>query len=143
MERVITILRRNGYKITPQRRAVIEALIKSGQFTTAHKVLAYVKTSLPDMSLDTIYRNLSLLVKLDIVYEIKTRGREGNLFEIVSGEKHDHHHHLVCLTCGKAECLDFCPIKNEDLVQAEKNGFKITSHAFEFYGYCRKCRAAM
>lgn len=141
MEGLIMILRRNGYKITPQRRAVIMALTESGKFTTAHQVLAYVKTSFPDMSLDTVYRNLSLLVELGVVHEIKTRGREGNLFEITDDEH--HHHHLICLTCGKAECLDFCPIQIEDLSRAEESGFKITSHALEFYGYCRKCRDAV
>ncbi|MPM78888.1 Zinc-specific metallo-regulatory protein [bioreactor metagenome] len=140
MERVILILRRNGYKITPQRRAVIMALTTNGKFATAHQVLAYVKTGFPDMSLDTVYRNLSLLVELGVVHEIKTRGREGNLFEITTDE---HHHHLVCITCGKAECLDFCPIHAEDLDRAEKSGFKITSHALEFYGYCRECRTAV
>ncbi|WP_425058942.1 Zinc-specific metallo-regulatory protein [Sporomusa carbonis] len=139
MERFITVLRGQGYKITPQRRAVIGALQECGKFATAQQVLEHVKISFPDMSLDTVYRNLSLLVELGLVHEIHMRGRDGNVFEIVTS---DHHHHLVCLGCGKAECLDFCPIHIEDVVKAEENGFKVTSHALEFYGYCRECRTA-
>ncbi|MDD4601041.1 Zinc-specific metallo-regulatory protein [bioreactor metagenome] len=137
MEDFIAILRREGYKITPQRRAVIAALNECGKFATAHQVLAYVKDKFPDMSLDTVYRNLGLLVGLGLVHEVQTKGRrDGNLFEI-SGD--EHHHHLVCLSCGKAECIDFCPIHAENVIKAEEGGFKIKFHALEFYGYCRDC----
>lgn len=138
MERFINKLREKGYKITPQRRGVIMALMRSTRFVTAQQVFDYVRDRVPDVSFDTVYRNLALLVEIGVVNEVKMRGREGNLYEI-SYEGH-HHHHLVCLGCGKAECLDFCPVDNEHLTKAEKNGFKVTWHALEFYGYCPNCR---
>jgi len=137
MESFVAALRAQGYKVTPQRRAVIEALQGCGKFSTAQQVLELVRRQYPDMSLDTVYRNLSLLVELGLVHEVRVRGREGNVFEIaING----HHHHLVCLKCGKTECLDFCPIHDQDLVRAQAGGFKITAHSLEFYGYCIDCR---
>nr|WP_092068858.1 Fur family transcriptional regulator [Dendrosporobacter quercicolus]NSL47253.1 transcriptional repressor [Dendrosporobacter quercicolus DSM 1736]SDL82365.1 Fur family transcriptional regulator, zinc uptake regulator [Dendrosporobacter quercicolus] len=139
MEQLIRVLRDKGFKITPQRRAVITALAKCGKFPTAQRIWDYVRTITPDVSFDTIYRNLSLLVELGIVSEIHTKGREGNVFEIVET---DHHHHLICVSCGTTQCLDFCPVSHGDLAKAEAGGFKITSHSLEFYGYCRECASA-
>lgn len=137
MDEIIAVLRSKGFKITPQRRAVIAALFECGEFPTAQRVLDYVKKSTPDVSLDTIYRNLSLLVELGVLNEIQTLGRDGNIFEITTS---GHHHHLICITCGKAQCLDFCPVQDADVMKAEENGFQVVSHSLNFYGYCRECR---
>lgn len=136
MEKLISVLREKGYKITPQRRAVITALVNSDRFATAQQILDYVKKTNPDISLDTIYRNLTLLADLGIICEINTRGKDGNIYELITTK---HHHHLVCLNCGKAECLDFCPISHEDLEQINQKQFTIISHSLEFYGYCANC----
>lgn len=138
MEKFIEILRSKGYKITPQRRAVIDALLSSETFPTAQQVLKVVKKTTPDVSLDTIYRNLNLLIDLHMVNEIKNPKSGGSVFEVVTSQK--HHHHFVCLLCGKTECMDVCPINNSYIAEAEKRGFEVTGHTFEFYGKCRGCR---
>ncbi|MEG6584199.1 Fur family transcriptional regulator [Dendrosporobacter sp. 1207_IL3150] len=139
MDQLISVLRNKGFKITPQRRAVIKALCECGKFPTAQHVLEHVRKNAPDVSFDTIYRNLSLLADLGVVHEIQTKGREGNVFEIVTSS---HHHHLICVTCGITKCLDFCPISENDLKRAQADGFEVTSHSLEFYGYCKECRNA-
>jgi Fur family zinc uptake transcriptional regulator len=136
MEKFITILREKGYKITPQRRAVIAVFMNCDRFATAQQILDHVKQSHPDISLDTVYRNLILLVNLGIICEIHTPGKDSNTYELITTE---HHHHLVCLDCGKTECLDFCPINKESFQLIAKKQFKITSHSLEFYGYCANC----
>ena len=138
MDNVIDVLRDKGHKITPQRRAVINALLECGQFPTALQLLDYVKKSQPDVSLDTVYRNLSLLKELGMVNEIQTGNQDGNRFEILTNG--NHHHHVICLKCGKVQCLNFCPISNAEIEQVERNGFDIVSHSLEFYGYCQECK---
>ena len=98
MDGILMDLKSNGYKITPQRRAVINALLKYEHFATAQQLLEDVKESNPDISLDTIYRILSLLMRLDKVHKIDMKNSEGAAFELV---KDGHHHHLICLKCGK------------------------------------------
>lgn len=139
MENLIHVLRNKGFKITPQRRAVIAALFECGKFPTAQRILDQVRKTTPDVSFDTIYRNLSLLTDLGVLHEINTKGRDGNVFEIVAD---NHHHHLICISCGTTQCLDFCPISTFELSKAEEKGFQVTSHTLEFYGYCRECRSA-
>ena len=50
MDNVINVLRDKGHKITPQRRAVINALLNCGNFPTALQLLEYVKKEQPDVS---------------------------------------------------------------------------------------------
>ena len=135
-ERSLSMLREKGYKITPQRRAVLTALDTCGQFPTAQQILESVRKMQPDVSLDTIYRNLTLLTELGIVHEVYRSA--GNVYEIV--EQGHHHHHLVCTECGKTECIDICPMNEIYEREAEKHGFQVTGHIFEFYGLCWSCQ---
>jgi Fe2+/Zn2+ uptake regulation proteins len=141
MNNFLQALRDKGFKLTPQRRAVIDALIDCAPFPTAQDIYHHVKEAAPDVSLDTVYRNLTLLIQLGMVNQVNLPGRGGSAFEIVT-ENHRHHHHLICLACGKAECIDYCPVIPTDLVQAKERGFTVVSHSLEFYGYCRSCRSA-
>ena len=138
MKRIIELLQSKGYKMTPQSRTVIKALFKCGQFPTAQDILEYAKTIHPDMGIDTIYRNLNLLTEIGVVHQINMRNRDASVFELVTS----HHHHLVCLGCGKTECLDYCPIAEDSEKMALEKGFEIVGHSLEFYGYCCKCRAS-
>jgi Fe2+ or Zn2+ uptake regulation protein len=139
LEKYLDILRRNKYKITPQRRAILAALLNADKFTTAQQILEYVKRTYPEMGLDTVYRNLNLLVAFGIAAQIAIPGREGNMYELITQD--NHHHHLVCLGCGKAECLDYCPVNDKEITRMASNGFQIVSHSLQFYGYCRQCLA--
>ena len=129
-------LRVKGYKITPQRRAVLQAFANCPPFPTAQQICEEVHKHQPDVSLDTIYRNLSLLTELDIVHEIFRSS--GNVYELAD-EAH-HHHHLVCTECGRTECIDVCPMTDAYEQEAAKKGFQLTGHIFEFYGLCQKCQ---
>lgn len=139
METTLHALRTKGCKITPQRRAVVAALHARAPFPTARDILDHIRQANPDVSLDTVYRNLTLLVGHGLVSQINLPGHGGSVFEIVAGR---HHHHLVCLGCGRAECLDHCPVTAHDLARAEERGFAVVSHSLEYYGYCRTCRPA-
>ena len=138
-EKSLSMLRKKGYKITPQRRAVLTALDTCGQFPTAQDILEAVRKMQPDVSLDTIYRNLTLLTELGIVHEVYRSA--GNVYEIV--EQGHHHHHLVCTECGRTECIDICPMNEIYEKEAEKHGFLVTGHVFDFYGLCWSCRNKM
>ena len=75
--------------------------------------------------------------ELDIVHEIHRPS--GNVYELV--RPGHHHHHLICTECGKTECIDICPMNKIYEKEAEKRGFLVTGHVFEFYGICWSCRS--
>ena len=135
-ENHLALLRSKGYKLTPQRRAVLDAVLECEPFPTAQQLLAAVHKKHANVSLDTIYRNLALLSNLGIIHEIHRAA--GNVYEI--SKPGHHHHHLVCTECGKTECIDICPMQESYIEEAEKKGFLVTGHIFEFYGICQECR---
>jgi len=137
IEKYIERLRLNGYKATPKRRAIINALVMAKGPASALDILGEVQKELLGVSLDTVYRNLHLLAQIGITHQIDLRSRESSKFEIGG----DHHHHLVCIGCGQSVCLSGCLIDASFILQANAMGFKMVDHAFEAYGYCAKCQA--
>lgn len=137
-EQIIQLLKEKGCKITPQRRAVIQSLLSFDKFPTALEICKDVRQNNPDIGLDTIYRNLNLLIGMGIVNQISLPGKDVKVFELAP-EK--HHHHLVCLGCGEARCLDCCPVDEENLQKMAGTEFQIVGHSFELYGYCKQCRS--
>ncbi|MCU9600534.1 Fur family transcriptional regulator [Pallidibacillus thermolactis] len=137
VDEAIQLLKEHGYKYTGKRMEMLDFLAAHDKYMTAKEILEGLKDTYPNMSFDTIYRNLSLFEELGII-EITE----------LSGEKHfrftcthdDHHHHFICLQCGKTRHIDLCPMEHE-LVQNELQGYSISGHKFEIYGYCNECNA--
>ncbi|HWQ30302.1 MAG TPA: transcriptional repressor [Negativicutes bacterium] len=129
-------LREKGYKLTAQRRLIIRAFIENSGHHTAQEILDFVKDKCKDINFSTIYRNLELLCRLEIINEL----------QIESGISHyeltglAHHHHIICKKCGEMKEIDICPYANLEEEQLKAMGFKATDHKFEIYGYCSKCR---
>lgn len=134
MKNFLDQLRLCGYKITFQRQKIIEALSNIEQPATVNEIHNQVKKNVPEISFDTIYRNLEILGQLGIVHQIRVRG--GDRFEL----EFNHHHHLICLGCNNVVCLERCPINQEQLAEARKHNFKVINHCFDIYGYCAKCK---
>ncbi|MGF7184394.1 Fe2+ or Zn2+ uptake regulation protein [Desulfitispora alkaliphila] len=129
-------LKDSGYKLTPQRIAIIKVMLSFDKPVSASKAHQKLKEHHPNVSLDTIYRSLHLLSSLGIVTQINLANRERELFELAH-----HHHHLVCLKCGKVICFDACPMSCTETEEIAVNqNFSIVSHAFEVYGYCSNCK---
>lgn len=135
---IIQQIKDKGYKITPQRRAIIDALLLPGRPPTAKDILGKVRSTFPEISLDTIYRNLNLLAEIGFLIQINLKNSETSRFELI---KH-HHHHLICLGCGEAICVEHCVLDERDLDVAREKGYEVVGHAYEIYGYCPVCRNA-
>lgn len=130
------VLREKGYKLTEQRRLIIEVFNESPGHHTAQEIFDMVKEKFNGINFSTIYRNLELLSTLEII----------NKLQIESGVSHyelcglEHHHHIICKKCGETREIDICPYANLGEEQLRAIGFKATDHKFEIYGYCSKCR---
>lgn len=136
LAQVIAMIKEGGYKVTPQRCSIAEAVLRSAAPCTAGDVLAAVRADHPDISLDTVYRNLALLQQLGVVAKINGRGRDGDRFEAVRR----HHHHITCLRCGRAECIDVCPVDEHCLQVMRDKGYAHIQHQVAFFGVCADCR---
>jgi Fur family zinc uptake transcriptional regulator/Fur family ferric uptake transcriptional regulator len=128
-------MRQNGLKITPQRQEIVKVLLKSGH-KCAEDIHRQVICKFPNVSLDTVYRNLNKLKELGIIDTVNfADGRQRYEF----CDSGSHHHHLVCLGCGKHEELNFCPLDFLDCSKIKDKNFKIKEHKFEVFGYCSDC----
>lgn len=135
LENLELTLREKGYKLTEQRRIIIRAFLGSPGHHTAQEIFDMVRENCKDINFSTIYRNLEMLCRLDII----------NKLQIESGISHyelnglSHHHHIICKKCGETKEIDVCPYASLEDEQLKSLGFKATDHKFEIYGYCSKC----
>jgi Fur family transcriptional regulator, ferric uptake regulator len=121
-------MRGRGYKATPQRTAVLRALVAE-----QHQSLTGIRARCPEVGLVTVYRTLDLLGELGIVRRLDLGG--GPRYELAE----DHHHHMICETCGYISEFEECPLDPKRLA-LQNSQFEVRSHSLEVYGRCAECR---
>ncbi len=128
LETAVGKMRGGGYKATPQRMAVLRALIAE-----QHQSLEEIRARCPEVGLVTVYRTLGLLTELGIARRLDFG--DGARYELAE----DHHHHLVCESCGDVSEFEQCPLDPVRLA-LEDYEFEVRSHSLEVYGRCAGCR---
>lgn len=114
-------------KKTRQRAALVQALEQADKPLSAEELLQRCA----GLALSTVYRTLERLCELGAV-ERRMLAEEGRcVYELVSEE---HAHYAICLACHEKIHLPHCPLQD-----AEPEGFRVTGHKIEIYGYCAKC----
>lgn len=135
-ESILKTIKRAGYKATPQRRALVNLLLAAGKPLTVAEICHVLQREFPDISSDTVYRNLRLLVDLGLAAQIRAGTAYNDCFEILT----EHHYHLVCLGCGAITCLPDCPVSDWQPPAEKLGNFQVTGHSFEIHGFCGRCR---
>jgi len=134
LDRVTARLKANGHRLTPQRLAVLRALIGSDQHPSVEQIYRRVRRNFPTTSLATVYNTLECLKGLGEVLELPLVG--GSRYD---GRKPEPHPHIVCTVCGRIEDLD---IDLGEIVRAvaKERSFAEVRHRLEFYGVCPGCQ---
>lgn len=135
-ERFENYLRRHNLRMTPERRNVLEVIVRREGHFDAEELLRFLKGRKHAVSRATLYRTLDHLVMAGLVKK-HTFGRGHAQYESVHGR--GHHDHMICNRCGKV--IEFANSEIEalqDQVCAE-HGFTATSHVMEIFGVCREC----
>jgi len=129
-------LKKQGLKLTPQRRRVFERAFATHEHFSADTLYRWIQAESKDVSRATVYRTLSLLVEGGFLESLDV-GQDELLYEHVLG--HRHHDHLVCLVCGKIE--EFTDERIEALQReaAERKGFALQYHNLRLFGSCASC----
>lgn len=133
---MIRKLRAQGYKITPQRLAILEVLSVSQGHPTVENVYEKVRTNFPTTSPATVYKNIAILKDLGEVLELGFSD-DRNRYD---GNKPYPHPHIVCKKCKKIIDPDIEELKDISEVLARETGFQIINHRLDFIGICPDCR---
>jgi Fur family ferric uptake transcriptional regulator len=128
-------IRGKGYRMTPQREMILEAIHAEGHLT-ADAIYQRVHASSPAVNLATVYRTLELLRRLDIVTAIDT-GESCVHYELAGEQRH---HHLVCEGCGHTLELDCDVLEPLERELARRYGFQVNLNHLALFGTCPKCQ---
>jgi len=131
-QEAIKKLKDHNYKLTPQRELILDIMLNQQGYLSVREIYEKVKEVFPQVSIDTVYRNLSLLKDINILNETTI----GNNIMYVM-RKEIHNHTMRCLKCGKIFELDICPL---ELWINQIKDFEVVDHKIEIVGYCRNCR---
>jgi Fur family peroxide stress response transcriptional regulator len=129
-------LRRLGYRLTPQRVALLRLLSESRDHPSAKDLYDQLRRQFPTTSLATIYKTLNVLKDLDEVLELGF-SNDDNRYD---GNKPYPHPHVICIRCRKIIDFDRDVIASLEQELAQASGFEIISHRLDFYGLCPECR---
>ena len=135
LERMESLCRRQGRRMTVQRRAVLEALAGRGDHPTAEQVHAAVRGRMPGMSRATVYRVLETLAAWGVARRVDHAGTPAR-FEVDSGA----HHHLVCTGCGRIRDVRDAGLLDLSVRPLHLEGFRVRDFTIQFRGLCRRCR---
>jgi Fur family ferric uptake transcriptional regulator len=129
-------LRGAGFRLTPQRAMIAEALHHLGGHVTAEQVAEHVQRQYPYVDLSTVYRTLELLAELGLARAFDT-GDGPMTFEVAEVP----HHHLVCTECGQMEALATTEMVPLEQQLRQTYGFEANLQHLAIPGRCRACAA--
>ena len=135
LESLFEDMRKQGLKITPQRRLIIQYIFENNAPVSAQEVFEAVRQTEPNISMDTVYRSLKYLCSINMLYKVEKSGK-GSEYELLNGR---HLHYMICVECGKREPFEDCAFTQEIISDKERKGFRLTGHKFELYGFCPTC----
>jgi len=129
-------LRASGYRVTPQRQLVLEAVTRL-EHATPEEIYAEVKQTAVGINLSTVYRTLELLEQIGLVTHTHL-GHGAHRYHLAADAQHVH---LVCRSCGAIIQLD--PAAVGSLVSAldSEYGFETDVGHLTVFGTCADCRA--
>ncbi len=87
-----------GLKVTPQRIAILEAIIKLNNHPTAENILDYIRDNHPNIATATVYKVLDALASNKLIKKVKTE-RDVMRYDAVM----ESHHHLYCSESDRIE----------------------------------------
>src|SRR5512137_2222015 len=126
--------RRRGLAVTPQRLAIIRALLKSGDHPRADAVCAEVRRQHPHISPATVHRTLETLCEIGEARKVTTLHDSARYDGNVTP-----HHHVVCVKCRRIRDIE---IPELDRLLEGRSGlgeFKLLSSSLEVQALCDRC----
>jgi Fur family transcriptional regulator, ferric uptake regulator len=132
-------LERGGYRLSAPRSAVLESLADLGCSVTVKEIADHLHARGSDVGVASIYRTLELLDKLRLARRVDAAEGVAR-YEPVdpSGE---HHHHMVCGSCGEVRAFEDTELERAIERLATRVDYIVDTHDVTLRGECPACRA--
>lgn len=127
-----------GIRSTRQRTAVAEVLGRVDGFRSAQELHDLLRHDGAPVGLTTVYRHLQALAEAGQIDVLRTDAGEAVYRRCPTEE---HHHHLVCRSCGRSTDIDGPEVEAWATAIAERHGFTEVTHTVEVFGTCADCAA--
>lgn len=125
-------LKQKGLKVTPQRVAIYEAVVKLKNHPTAEKIIDYIKKNHPNISVGTVYKVLDSLVENQLLKKVKNE-KDVMRYDAIMQQ----HHHLYCTETERIEDFedpDLNKLITEYFKHKKIKGFKVKDITLQITG---------
>lgn len=127
-------LREHGYRLTPQRQLVLQA-VTTLRHGTPDEICAEVRRTASGVNISTVYRTLELLEELRLI----THTHLGHGAPTYHAATDDDHLHLVCRDCGQVIETDVAAAAGLVAQLKAEHGFETDVRHFAIFGRCAAC----
>lgn len=135
IDEVLDRIRAAGGRITPSRRAVLTALVRSPHHPDADTLAEAAREIDPKIHVATVYRTLDTLQEMGVINHVHF-GHGRSTYHLST----DIHHHAVCDLCGAVTEVDSAPLQRLADDVFSSHGFEVNTHHFALVGRCANCR---
>ena len=130
-----SLIRDNGYRLTPQRQIILDTLCAMGGHVSMGNLYEVISAHHPAIDRSTVYRGMDFFRELGLVRSSEVLGI--TVYELAHGG--EEHGHLICTLCGRVEHVPSARFVDlADHVLATY-GFTADLGAFTLHGLCGEC----
>ena len=121
-------------RMTLQRKTILNILRQTKSHPSADEIYELVRKQLPRISLGTVYRNLELLARMELIQKLELGGTIKRF-----DWNPNKHYHIRCLVCGQVDDAPIAPLNKLEDELYGATVFSIIGHRLEFEGLCPNC----
>jgi Fur family transcriptional regulator, ferric uptake regulator len=130
-------LRARGYRVTPQRQLVLEAVDRLGH-ATPEEIVTEVQQTARGVNISTVYRTLELLEQIGMVTHTHL-SHGAPTYHLATASEHVH---LVCRDCGRVSEVSPAAIEPLTALLEHEYGFETDVRHLTVFGRCKECQAS-
>ncbi len=128
-------LRSRGYRLTPQRIAILNYLHDTPGHFSPGEIYEHVRQTTAGVTEATVYRTLEFLAENDMIWP--TLSSNGHLVYEIAGHEHNH---VICRSCGASVEIDHALLRKLYRQLESASGYRLTTGHLTFFGLCPACQ---
>ena len=128
-------LRARGYRMTPQRMAILHVLHHNGTHLSPGKIYKQAQAELPGLTEPTVYRTLEFLADNGLVRP--SYSSSGHLTYEIAGREH---HHMICRICEEEIEVQHTLLESLYRLLELSSGYRSIDSHITFFGICPNCQ---